>query len=354
MERDEDSNHYDCEKDYYPQSDSDDDKKHPSEEARVCCFDQVPDEIIVLILKHYIFLVISDPIDTVKAISELRKPFFINMKFNNILSFIANDGVILKAISPYINEMIEAREYVTGNNHLVVEELARAICESDLQRARWLMLGGVNVNDTLEEGTTVLIKAVRCYKHVEILRWLLQKGANIDASDDAGNTALMIAVVMGSKDIVKFLLDQKANIGIRNNGGLKARKIAKLNRCVDESDTCYCDIEEILIEEQIRRNKIKMRQNEIESKTRIPQTDIKIREIIKQGNEHWRFIEQEYAQELVDTDFADLTISLVKEKKRFLELKERFELLEDAHDLAEEESRKTKIEPAKDKWCSLS
>ena len=55
----------------------------------------------------------------------------------------------------------------------------------------------------------------------------------MDSTDNSGNTALMYASRSGHLNIVKFLVDNDANIGVVNNDGNNALLIAVKNNNVN-------------------------------------------------------------------------------------------------------------------------
>lgn len=61
------------------------------------------------------------------------------------------------------------------------------------------------------------------------LQTLLEKGANANAKDKNNNTALHYAAGYGQADMVKLLLDHKADVSIKNDDGKTAKEVAQLN-----------------------------------------------------------------------------------------------------------------------------
>lgn len=61
---------------------------------------------------------------------------------------------------------------------------------------------------------------------IELIKLLLNKKANVDAQDANGGTALMLAVQGANQEIIKLLLERKANKAIKNNDGKTAFEIA--------------------------------------------------------------------------------------------------------------------------------
>lgn len=68
---------------------------------------------------------------------------------------------------------------------------------------------------------TPLFIAATC-GNVEILRFLVENGANVNATDDFGFTPLMAASDSQFLDAVTFLIDQGADVNLHDSGGFTA------------------------------------------------------------------------------------------------------------------------------------
>jgi acyl-CoA-binding protein len=64
--------------------------------------------------------------------------------------------------------------------------------------------------------------------HGELVHFLLAKGGDPNAVDNCGNTPLHIAAMAGQKDVVRSLLDAKADVALCNNDGESAASIIKI------------------------------------------------------------------------------------------------------------------------------
>jgi ankyrin repeat protein len=62
--------------------------------------------------------------------------------------------------------------------------------------------------------------------HLEVAQYLLMNGAIVDSLSPGNTTPLMMAVQSGNETLIKLLLDQGADLQIRNTAGLTAIDIA--------------------------------------------------------------------------------------------------------------------------------
>ena len=81
---------------------------------------------------------------------------------------------------------------------------------------------------TQEELNKKLFDAVE-NNDIDGVKEALSLGADVNAVDDYGNTALISACMWGYTNIVELLLEYGADINIKNNKGLTALGILKVN-----------------------------------------------------------------------------------------------------------------------------
>jgi len=99
--------------------------------------------------------------------------------------------------------------------------LHQAVLAGNLEEVKKLVSSGADVNAlyideaTPDEGTALLL-AVKNDDH-DIVAYLLENGANIEIKDVNGLTALHLAVVADRKDITELLLSKGANIKATDN-----------------------------------------------------------------------------------------------------------------------------------------
>ncbi|UYV68873.1 hypothetical protein LAZ67_6001392 [Cordylochernes scorpioides] len=83
-----------------------------------------------------------------------------------------------------------------------------------LDIAKFLIAKGANINTQSKWGSTPLINSV--YRDMETVRCLVEARAKLDTADIEGYTALNTAVELGYLDIVKYLVEQGAEVNIKN------------------------------------------------------------------------------------------------------------------------------------------
>lgn len=81
--------------------------------------------------------------------------------------------------------------------------LCAAIAKGDLEAVKKFIEYGVNVNET-SNGVTPLMLAAR-YNKVEMLKILIDNGAQVDTKDERGNTALVYATESNATEAVSYL-----------------------------------------------------------------------------------------------------------------------------------------------------
>lgn len=79
-----------------------------------------------------------------------------------------------------------------------------------------LMETGIDAPD--EDARTVLIHAA-AYNNIDLLKWLLEQGANLDHQDRIGYSALHFAGQNMLVEIARLLLENGANPNIQDNHG---------------------------------------------------------------------------------------------------------------------------------------
>jgi len=111
--------------------------------------------------------------------------------------------------------------------------LKNAIIEGDIDRIEPLLNKGGDPNG-MAHGAPFL---VWCANNLAVVRLLVSKGANVNLPDDNnGITPLIAAASKGNTDVVKFLLDNGANIDSLTTLGNTAYSIAIRQRKMETAD----------------------------------------------------------------------------------------------------------------------
>lgn len=149
-----------------------------------------------------------------------------------------NEGMtalILSAVNRYSGMMSRLLEYKPDLN-LVNQfgdtALHWACMQGSYDCASLLIKEGANVNQQNNFGntplhSTVLPMYINRDTIIHICEILLKKGCNINEPNNFGNTPLMFATMLGDITIVKYLIDQGADIHIKNKEDQKAYDFSK-------------------------------------------------------------------------------------------------------------------------------
>lgn len=107
------------------------------------------------------------------------------------------------------------------------EQLLAAIENGNLNTIKNLISEGANVN---AKGTLVGISPMHLAvenQDIDFIEFLLSKKADINNTDGQGRTPLFWASYSGYSDVVRYLIDQGANVNIKNQDGKTALDIAR-------------------------------------------------------------------------------------------------------------------------------
>ncbi len=98
-----------------------------------------------------------------------------------------------------------------------IESLWIDIKSGDNQKVKSILeRHGADVTDG--DGRTALINAT-AYNNREIIKWVLSKGADVDFQDRIGYSALHFAAQNGAFDLAKILIENGAEVNIRDVHG---------------------------------------------------------------------------------------------------------------------------------------
>jgi len=111
--------------------------------------------------------------------------------------------------------------------------LSYAACKGNMAVVKFLITKGADVNKYdkscyARSGSYPILNAT-IYNHFEIVKYLIQNGANINVSNGAGNTPLIYASTHGYYDIAKLLLENGADVNEYMEYGYSALYFASLH-----------------------------------------------------------------------------------------------------------------------------
>jgi ankyrin repeat protein len=92
-----------------------------------------------------------------------------------------------------------------------------AVKRQKLEDVKKFVGKGMIENKDINGFTPLMVAAY--YGYTPILKYLLENGANVDATDKNGWTALMYSASYNFIDDVKLLIDHKASLNMKNNKG---------------------------------------------------------------------------------------------------------------------------------------
>ena len=120
------------------------------------------------------------------------------------------------------------------------EDWRSAVITGDYVNVASLLAEGVEVNQRDRYGQTALMLAAR-YGWAEVVRLLLEHKADLDVTAKYGLSALMLAVVNHHLAAAKELIDAGANTQLRGSGapgfaGKTARELAEQSGLVEIAD----------------------------------------------------------------------------------------------------------------------
>lgn len=102
--------------------------------------------------------------------------------------------------------------------------LILASYRGNFEVAKYLITIVKDINYQSSEGTAVMAAVMR--DNVELIKLLIEKKANLDLTNSSGVTALMLAAQFKRVEIVKLLLEHKANKLLKDVNGKTAFEYA--------------------------------------------------------------------------------------------------------------------------------
>lgn len=154
-------------------------------------------------------------------------------------------NVLNYLIEKYPDEAVKnaSRKRILELNSIEYEkkiEILKAIRLGNKQNLDKIESLNFDINTRFEDGRTALMIAASA-SNLAVVTYLLGKGADINLVDNYGNTALIIGVynnLYNSYEIVKYLIDEKADVSIKNKNGYTAYDVS-LKFCGNKKVTTY-------------------------------------------------------------------------------------------------------------------
>lgn len=154
----------------------------------------------------------------------------------NTLDPKGNIGLMLaiKEPAPKVAQVLAAAPKIDVNILSAQGEspLMLAALKGEIGLAELLIKKGADVNKT---GWTPLHYAAT-KGHLPMIRLLLENYAYIDAESPNGSTPLMMAGMYGTPEAVKLLIDEGADLMLKNQQGLTAQQFAQRGNRLDSAE----------------------------------------------------------------------------------------------------------------------
>jgi quinoprotein dehydrogenase-associated probable ABC transporter substrate-binding protein len=112
------------------------------------------------------------------------------------------------------------------------DELNNAIVADDLDRVRYLLRHGAQIDSRDGEGNTPLINATR-FGHVDVATYLIEHKADVKQADHTNWTPLMFAAWTDNPELVTVLIHRGASLETRDADGLTPLAVALQNGKVE-------------------------------------------------------------------------------------------------------------------------
>ncbi|OMJ24197.1 Ankyrin repeat and EF-hand domain-containing protein 1 [Smittium culicis] len=124
------------------------------------------------------------------------------------------------------DQSLSIKEKKDKLNHL----FRQAAISGDIQKlkrlwATWKPAGWLDINDKDQDGLSPLITA-SCFGKLDVVKFLIENGANVNQTDDFGWSALMWATNNNDENIVNYLIQNHASIDPKSVRGHTAMNIA--------------------------------------------------------------------------------------------------------------------------------
>lgn len=168
---------------------------------------------------------------------ELMKKAIANGANVNQVEENTKESPLFKAITTkieIIDMLVKAGADVNARNKYDETVLHKACEYEDVELIMYLLGKEADVNVVDDQGKTPLLVALYGYipdeeERLDIVRKFIEKGANVNVKDTIDkNTPLHLACDKGDNEIVKILVENKADIKVKNGNGETPYDVAKI------------------------------------------------------------------------------------------------------------------------------
>lgn len=116
---------------------------------------------------------------------------------------------------------------------ILYKDLIKSCERGDIERVKFLVEAySPDIEKKDKKGNSPLLISSSS-GHIEIVKYLLNKKANINIQDKLGNTPLNLSLQRGHLNIAKFLLENKVNVELHNKSNSNPLLIASANGYFD-------------------------------------------------------------------------------------------------------------------------
>ena len=129
------------------------------------------------------------------------------------------DYDLLKKNRPKIAKMLLESGGDASSNLEFGKLVAAAVVQGDLGAVRKYLAEGANLNQAIGEDGSTPLQIAAVFDRSEIALFLINEGADIEVKQDDGSTALHVASFFGRVEVVKALLAKGADKTVRTNEG---------------------------------------------------------------------------------------------------------------------------------------
>ena len=105
---------------------------------------------------------------------------------------------------------------VTWKGRKMNKEWKDATKHADLEKIRWLIENGADINSKDQYGQTALMNAAH-RGQVELVRLLIENDADLNITAKYNLSALMLSLIAGHSDVARLLIEAGADVNLRSN-----------------------------------------------------------------------------------------------------------------------------------------